>query len=209
MSESSDSDKGRSKYQNRHVDKVNGLDLKVNGPDLKVNGRDQKVNGPDLNVRGLDLKVIDQDHKVWSVRKTVYSQQDLNIKILGQNCPSHPGSISFWADRRPWTLKWKIVRFWFLIISIGQFKDGLISVLRPFTFSDCPKIWVYRNLSKEYNGFSRSFFEIWSFYLILTRQNGPSFLLNQNRFQNWTKITYFCENFIWDNFEPFLLNHFL
>ena len=84
MSESSDSDKGRSKYQNRHVDR--GPDLKVNGRDLKVNGRDLKVNGPALKVNG---------------RETVHFQQDLNIKILGQNCPSHPGIKSFWADRRP------------------------------------------------------------------------------------------------------------
>ena len=72
MSESSDSDKGRSQYQNRHVDR---------GPDLKVNGRDLKEN--------------DNDLKVKSDRMTVYFQQDLNIKICGRNFPSHPGSISF------------------------------------------------------------------------------------------------------------------
>ena len=57
MSESSDSDKGRPQYQNRDVDKVNGLDLKVSGPDLKLFGRDLEVNGPDLKVNGPGLKV--------------------------------------------------------------------------------------------------------------------------------------------------------
>ena len=58
-------------------------------------------------------------------------------------------------------------------------------ITKTVYFQRLPKNnWVYGNLSKEYNGFSRSFFEIWSFYLILTRQNGPLFLLNQNRFQN-------------------------
>ena len=88
MSESSDSDKEGSQYQNRHVDKVNG-------PEPKINGRDLKVNGPDLKVNGRDLKENDNDLKVKSDRMTVYFQQDLNIKICGRNFPSHPGSISF------------------------------------------------------------------------------------------------------------------